>query len=58
MREEFRDIVSGWSLIDNVDDLTDKIEEAANWTKTNGPLNEEEQATVRLMIEAQIARGN
>jgi hypothetical protein len=29
----------------------------AEWTKVNGPLWPDESATIRLMIEAQIARG-
>lgn len=57
MRDEFRDIVSGWTLISGLDDLTDRIERAAEWTKLNGPLEQDEEATVKLMIEAQIARG-
>ncbi len=57
MREEFRAIVSGWTLIDGIDDLTDRIEAAGAWTKVNGPLQADEQATIELMIRAQIARG-
>ncbi len=57
MREEFAAIVSGWTLISGIGDLTEKIEEAAEWTKENGPLNEREEAMIKLMIRAQIARG-
>jgi hypothetical protein len=57
MRDGFREIVSGWTLIDDFDDLTDRIERAAEWTKANSPLQTDEEATVKLMIEAQIARG-
>jgi hypothetical protein len=57
MRDEFREIVSGWTLYDGIDDLTDRIERAAAWTKANGPLLPDEEATIKLMIEAQIARG-
>lgn len=57
MREGFSDIVSGWMLIDDFDDLTRRIEEASEWTKTNGPLEPDEQATIGLMIQAQVARG-
>jgi hypothetical protein len=57
MRDGFREITSGWMLIDDFDDLTDRIERAAEWTKQNGPLEPDEAATVKLMIEAQIARG-
>ncbi len=57
MRDGFRDIVSGWMLQSGIGPLTDRIEEAAAWTKTNGPLEPDEQATIRLMIECQFARG-
>jgi hypothetical protein len=57
MRDEFRDIVSGWTLIGGIDALTDCIEHAAVWTKANGPLEPDEQAIIELMIRAQIGRG-
>ncbi len=57
MRDGFREISSGWMLIDGFDDLTDRIERLAEWTKANGPLEDDEAATVKLMIECQIARG-
>jgi hypothetical protein len=57
MRDGFREIVSGWTLHDGIDDLTDRIERAAAWTRANGPLLPDEGATIRLMIECQIARG-
>jgi hypothetical protein len=57
MRPEFLAIVDGWSLVDDFDDLTDRIERSADWAKANGPLLEDEQATVRLMIETQVAMG-
>jgi len=57
MRDGFYEIVSGWTLISGIDDLTDRIEQAAEWTKANGPLYPDEQATIELMIKAQIARG-
>jgi integrase len=57
MREGFREIAEGWMLIDGIDDLTDRIERSADWTKANGPLEPDEQATVELMVKAQIARG-
>lgn len=56
MRDGFRDIVDGWMLIDDLDDLNDRIEHAADWTKANGPLWPDEDATIRFMIECQIAR--
>jgi hypothetical protein len=57
LRDGFRNIVSGWTLVDDLDDLTDRIERAAEWTRDNGPLRPDEAATVKLMIEAQIAKG-
>lgn len=58
MRAEFREIISGWMLIDGLSDLTDRIELAAEWTKKNRPLQPDEEATIKLMIEAQIARSD
>lgn len=57
MREAFREIISGWTLYAGLEDLTDRIERAAEWAKANGPLEPVEQATVELMIRAQILRG-
>jgi len=57
MRTGFSDIASGWMLVDDFDDLTDRIERLAEWTVANGPLQADESATVKMMIESQIARG-
>jgi hypothetical protein len=57
VRSEFHNIVSGWTLISGIDDLTDRIERAGEWTKLNGPLDPDEEATIKMMIESQIARG-
>lgn len=57
MRDGFREIVGGWMIIDDFDDLTERIERAVEWTAINGPLQPDEEATVRMMIESQIARG-
>jgi hypothetical protein len=57
MRAGFREIVEGWTLIDDFDELTDRIERSAAWAKANAPLLPDEQATAELMIRAQIARG-
>lgn len=56
-RAEFDAIVSGWMLVDDVEAIGDKIDEAAAWTKLNGPLLPDEEATVKMMIECQIAKG-
>jgi hypothetical protein len=58
IRDEFHAIVGGWTLISGIDDLTDRIERAAEWTRENGPLNPDEEATIQLMIRSQIARGD
>jgi hypothetical protein len=57
MRAEFDEITSGWTLISGMDDLTERIERAAEWTKTNGPLELDEHDRIKLMIEVQIERG-
>lgn len=57
MRPGFHEIVSGWMLIDDDDDLADRIERSAQWAKRNGPLNGDEESTIRLMIQCQVARG-
>jgi hypothetical protein len=57
MREGFSDIVHGWMLYSGIEDLTERIERAAEWTKENGPLQPDEEATIKLIIESQIARG-
>lgn len=57
MRAGFHEISSGWMLIDDFDDLTDRIERLAVWTAANEPLQPDEWATIELMIKSQIARG-
>jgi hypothetical protein len=57
VRDGFSAISSGWTLISGLDDITDRIEQLAEWTRMNGPLEADEEATVKLMIECQIARG-
>jgi hypothetical protein len=56
-RDGFAAIVSGWTLISGIADLTARIEQTAEWAKENGPLLPSEEATVHLMIQTQIARG-
>lgn len=56
MRDGFREIADGWTLIDGVDDLTDRIERLGDWVKWNRPLEPDEEKTVELMIQCQIAR--
>ena len=54
MRETFVAIVDGWSLVDDFDDLFERIERSSKWMDANGPLLEDEASTVRLMIQRQI----
>lgn len=56
MRDGFHLISAGWMLVDDLDDLTDRIERLAEWTKANAPLETDEELTVKLMFESQIAR--
>jgi hypothetical protein len=57
MRDEFRAIVSGWTLTSDVEDLGEYIEETARFVTANGPLEPDEERTVAFMIECQVARG-
>jgi hypothetical protein len=57
MRAEFAELVRGWTLISGLDAITERIEQAAEWSKINGPLYPDEAKTVELMIQCQIARG-
>lgn len=57
MRDEFARIISGWTLVSGFAAITDRIEEVARWAKDNGPLLPDEEATVHLMIQCLIARG-
>lgn len=57
LRQGFSAISDGWMLIDDFDDLTDRIERLAEWKVANGPLTEDEEKTVSFMSECQIARG-
>lgn len=56
-REGFMAIADGWMLVNDFDELTDRIERLGAWTKENGPLSEDEAATVTMMIECQVAQG-
>ncbi|RUT80999.1 MULTISPECIES: hypothetical protein [unclassified Mesorhizobium] len=44
-------------LVNDFDDLCDRIERSAEWAIGNSPLQPDETATVQLMIKSQIARG-
>lgn len=57
MRQEFKDIVAGWTLVNDFNTLTNKIEIAAEWTKANGPLEPDEERVIESMIHTQVALG-
>lgn len=60
MRDGFREAVKGWMLTDDVEGVGEYIEASARWVKENGgeaALEDDERATVRMMIECQIVRG-
>ena len=56
--EDARAIVSGWTLIDDVGELTERIEALGEWTRHNRPLEEDEDRTVQVMIMSQIAQAH
>lgn len=57
MRPAFAEIVSGWALVTGLQAITERIEAAAKWAEANGPLEPDEAAMARMMIDCQIARG-
>lgn len=57
MRDEFTAIVRGWTLTSDVEDLGEYIEEAGRFMTANSPLEPDEERTIKMMIECQIARG-
>jgi hypothetical protein len=58
LRDGLREIVIGWTLVDDFDELTDRIERAAEWAKENGPLTNDEALVIKRMVEMQIAMGH
>jgi hypothetical protein len=56
MREGFREITSGWTLISGVEPVTDRIDQVLEWSQTNSPLEPDEVDTLRLMLEVEFAR--
>jgi len=57
MRDAFRELVSGWTLVHDVEVLGDRLEEVAAWAKSNGPLLEDETATIEVMVRTQVVWG-
>ena len=59
MRDGFRETISGWTLIDDIEAIGEHIEASAAWVKANGgeaAMEPDERATVRLMIQTQVAK--
>jgi hypothetical protein len=59
VREGFREAISGWMLVDDVDAIGERIEASARWVKDNGgetAMEPDERATVRLMIQVQVTK--
>jgi hypothetical protein len=54
MRDGFREISEGWMLIDDCDDLTDRIERLAKWEMANGPLLPDEKAIIKMMHDSRV----
>lgn len=56
MREGFRAIVNGWTLIDDVDHLARRCDDVAEWMRTNKPLESDERSTATAMLNALFGR--
>lgn len=60
MRPDFADIVRGWTLRDDFDDLFDRLarlDQLVGRTGGEAAMNEHELATVKFMIQACFVRG-
>lgn len=57
IRAGFREITSGWMLVDDQRDLADRIERLIGWASDgHSPLEPDELATIKFMMESLIAR--
>lgn len=56
-REEFMQITKGWASNKSLHDLSPIIREAENWAAAHQPLMPGEEKALRLMRQAQEARG-
>ena len=56
MRDGFREIASGWMLVDDTDLLAERLEKIKAWSFDNAPLHGDELACVGMMIEVHDAR--
>jgi len=57
MRAEFREIVHGWMLTNELEALSARIERASAWARLHDPLMPDEEATLKMMRDAQLVRG-
>lgn len=56
----FAEIADGWMLVDDFDELTERIEQLGQLAANAGGIewfSEAQRATVKLMIQVQIQRG-
>lgn len=57
MRDGFREISSGWMLVDDQRDLADRTLRLIGWAwPANAPLEPDELATLKFMLESLLAR--
>ena len=55
MRDGFREISSGWMLVDDAPALCERIERLLEWAVDHAPLEPDELATVQFMLESALA---
>lgn len=57
IRDGFREITSGWMLVDDQHDLAERIDRLIEWAcDGHAPLEADEVATIRFMMQSLIAR--
>jgi hypothetical protein len=56
MRDGFREISSGWMLVDDDADLADRIHRLMVWVADHKPFEADELATIKFMMESLLAR--
>ena len=56
MREEFKALISGWTLTSMRYELTDLLDQISKWTRTHEPLKRDEIATIELIVQTENNR--
>lgn len=56
IRDGFSEITSGWMLVDDQHDLAERIERLIEWAVEHKPLEADEVATIKFMMQSLIAR--